>query len=352
MSVLIGRVYLSLNRPNSQNQSEDYKHIRSHEDSANVDSVAQLLSAAQSGDVHAMFELGRRYNRGDDIAQDQQAAIHWLRQASDNDHLPAARVLGTVLLKTGQKDAIVEAKSLLQSTAERGDMKACAWLGWVALTDDYGDPDYAMARRWLEKAASLGHSRSMGNLGWMYSQGLGVPRDQEEAFRWYHKGALLGDVSSMGNLGWLYSQGLGVQQDDEEAFDWFSKTAEMGDAHGMHSCGCCYRDGKGVKQNDAETVRCFLESAAGGYVEGMYDLGMLFIEGKGVRRNPEFAREWFEKAAHLGSASAMYNLAVVTIELNGKPSRDEANAWLQKAKEAGWKPKSQKQEDFVASVID
>ena len=67
-----------------------------------------------------------------------------------------------------------QALELLKPLAEQGDVEAALFLGNIYLYGRGAEPDYALARRWLEHAARAGRSEALYNLGAMYDKAIGV----------------------------------------------------------------------------------------------------------------------------------------------------------------------------------
>ena len=110
--------------------------------------------AAHLGSADAMFDLGRRYERGDmSVEMDLIAAKQWYLKAAQQGHLEAMYALGNFPYK----------------------------------------PDHAEAVYWLQKAATRGHLESQCALGWRYAHGYGVQEDKAEAEKWYRMAAAQGN---------------------------------------------------------------------------------------------------------------------------------------------------------------
>ena len=102
----------------------------------------ELLKAASQGDVHAMAELGERYEEGDGVQQDIAQAIRWYRLAAEH----------------GDKDAYERAEELEEHLEE--------------------------IELW-KLAAEQGDAEAMYKLGDAYDYGMYVKHDLEQAIHWY-----------------------------------------------------------------------------------------------------------------------------------------------------------------------
>lgn len=125
-----------------------------------IQSDAQLLAKAESGDREAQAELGKKaFNAGD--------------------------------FKEGLKWA--------QKAAEQGDAGSQYGLA-VSFTKGYGvEANLETAVKWFSLAANQGNVDAQASLAKRYALGEGVPQDKSEAYKWYDiafkQGRFHGDVA-------------------------------------------------------------------------------------------------------------------------------------------------------------
>ena len=103
-------------------------------------SITELKSKAEGGDVQAQLALAKAYDLGEGVPRDEEKAVQWWEKAADQGNVSAQVSLGSVYS-----------------------------LG-------VGVPkNYAAAVRWWKKAAEQGDVTAEGNLGTAYGLGMGVP---------------------------------------------------------------------------------------------------------------------------------------------------------------------------------
>lgn len=117
-----------------------------------VERFKEVLSEAQAGKVQAMFEVGRKYERGRGIEQSPQKAAKWYERAAEANHLSAMARLGILY---------VEGNGVEQ--------------------------DLEKAVRLLTRAAGQNVPSAQYQLANMYELGVGVDRNLEQAIAWYRK---------------------------------------------------------------------------------------------------------------------------------------------------------------------
>ena len=137
----------------------------------------------------ACFEIGRLYEKGEDLPQNFDTATAWYRRAAD------------------------------QGSSE----------GKIALaTLSMGAKNYSEARHWCEAAAKDRHAGGCFCLGYLYQHGLGVAQNSNAARKWYEEAAKSGNSGAMQILGQMYANGDGTKMDRTQAFLWFFISARRG----------------------------------------------------------------------------------------------------------------------------
>jgi TPR repeat protein len=76
-------------------------------------------------------------------------------------------------------------------------------------------------------SAERGDPRAQAYLGWLYSVGRGVPQHYLLAAKWYYRAAVQGHGCAQFALGLLYNKGQGVQKDLVLAYMWLSLSASQ-----------------------------------------------------------------------------------------------------------------------------
>ena len=155
------------------------------------------LQAADKSDAEIQFALGRVYDFGEGVPEDDIEAVYWYTKAAEQGH--------------------VEAKYNLGIKYYRGEGV---------------DKDYAEAVNWWEKAAEQGYADAQYYLGFMYYEGRGVTKDNIQAFRWYTEAAEQEHAVAQGILGVMYLEGKGIAgsriENEVQAYAWFNLSAASG----------------------------------------------------------------------------------------------------------------------------
>lgn len=82
--------------------------------------------------------------------------------------------------------------------------------------------DYMTASRVFIPLAERGNVAAQSYLGFLFETGRGVPQNYTEAAMWYRRAAEQGDSRAQYSLGLLYDRGQGVPQDIVEASKWLN----------------------------------------------------------------------------------------------------------------------------------
>jgi hypothetical protein len=82
--------------------------------------------------------------------------------------------------------------------------------------------NYVTASRVFISLAERGNVAAQSYLGFLFETGRGVPKNYTEAAMWYRRAAEQGDSRAQYSLGLLYDRGQGVPQDIVEASKWLN----------------------------------------------------------------------------------------------------------------------------------
>ena len=255
-------------------------------------SITELKSKAEDGDVQAQLALAKAYHLGEGVPKDEEKAVQWWEKA-----------------------------------AEHGNVFAQVRVGEVYSLGAGVPKNYTAAVRWWKKAAEQGDVTAEGNLGTAYGLGMGVPKDEVESVRWHTKAAENGNAASQFSLGMFYLQGTGVPKDEAEGVKWLRKSADQGNAAGEFWLGATYDSGAGVAKDTAEALRWYRKAGDQGYAAAQYNLGQAYNLGNGVEKDTAEAARWWQKAAEQGLAKAQYNLGLAYHDGMGV-QKDNAQAYF------------------------
>lgn len=177
------------------------------------EAVSKLKRRAMAGDAMAQLDLGRHYNYGEGVSQDNKLAYQWISNAA-NQGLHAAKVnlaefyiKGTVV----DKDLRI-AEALLNQAAKHGSIEAHLFL-FRLYRSNSEVKDYEAAIFWLKKAAEEGSVKAMEMMAAMFLDGRVVEPDYTKSAYWLNRGAEAGDLDASYNLADFYMQGTGVTKD-------------------------------------------------------------------------------------------------------------------------------------------
>ena len=173
-----------------------------------------LERAAMSGEEYAQLELGRCFEKGDNVEKDVAQAATWYRLAADQGNALAQNNLAELHCKgEGVDQDHEQAFFWWHKAADQGHAMAQSNLAVSYFKGDSVDQDYGKAADWHRKAADQGCAFSQGYLGLMYANGEAGKQDYVQAATWLRKAASQGHRSSQLLLAEMYCDGLGVEQD-------------------------------------------------------------------------------------------------------------------------------------------
>jgi len=184
-------------------------------------SLYMIKQAATAGDLFALTELGKVYEKGIlGVQQNPRQAFNYYQEASNSGN-----PLGDYHLGRFYDQGIGVSANEVEST--RFYRKAA--LGGIV------DANAMMAKRYFE--------------------GKGLDSDPIAAIGWLTRGAQNGSTESMVVLGERYEMGDTLKQDLNRAGQLFSQAAKMGNPAGAYKLAMMYQNGTGTK---ADPVRAYV----------------------------------------------------------------------------------------------
>lgn len=196
------------------------------------ESIQELQTAADSGDMKADYKLGQAYSAGVGGASksSQKAADHYQKAASAGH--PWAQYRLSEMYHSGNGVAKDLSKSLeFAIAAAKNNVAAAAYNVAMMYSTGEGAPqNQNEAAKWLEKASSAGLPDAQFALGMMTLRGTGVERQLYRGLTLLRKAASGGNVNAQTAVGRIYLTGLDTMgQDLKEARTWIDSAAQQGD---------------------------------------------------------------------------------------------------------------------------
>lgn len=144
----------------------------------------------------------------------------------------------------------------------------------------------------FHKLAESGDVTAQRALGYIYITGEGVEQDYAEAYKWFKLAAEQDNASACFMTGYLLDAGLGVEENREEAARWFQKAADLNEPISQSIIGYCYMSGsRGYPVDYNKALHYNTLSAKQGQEAAYVYLAMQYGYGWGVFRN--YAKSWF-----------------------------------------------------------
>ncbi|MBI5383391.1 MAG: sel1 repeat family protein [Verrucomicrobia bacterium] len=125
------------------------------------DQIKEWEQAADKGDAHDKFALGKKFRDGVEVAQNFTNAAVWFRKASEAGHAKAQYQLA-LSYREGHgvaKDEAEAAKWLLKAS-EQGNGNAMEELGFMLWKGQGVTTNYVEAHKWLTLAAAEGEGKA------------------------------------------------------------------------------------------------------------------------------------------------------------------------------------------------
>jgi TPR repeat protein len=285
--------------------------------------MQSLIDRARAGDAAAQFELGRDYEDGKGVAQDNAKAVKWFRKAAEQDNSQAQNSLGAMYADgRGVKRNKQEAVRWYRLAAKNGLPEGFYNLAISYFNAEGVNENLHLAYVYMAIAAAKGDSEALQALQHV-SEALRDQLDQAKL-----------------ELAGRYEKGEDVSQDYSAAVKIYEDVAETGSTLGFgrstaeHKLCEFYASGKGVHQ-DYAAARSHCEAAANkGDASAAMDFGTMVKDGAVGNIDLKEAESWFRKAANDSEAAAYMELGKLKLNDGSHQAMEEAYFWFYLASQA------------------
>jgi TPR repeat protein len=302
------------------------------------DELSELLPLADKGDARAQFQLGTKYLHGRrikrdiaeglrwlrasgdqgfikaqlylgnyyaDVANDESAALAWLRRAADNvaerDGVIGARKAGVILSR--DTSTASDAASYFKRAAERGDPQARALLGTLYLDGRGLDKSFADGLKWIEQAATDRYVLPKYVLTFIFAEGFDTrPNVQEAAARLsgVKKDRTEADASYL--IGTFYHRGFWIEKEDRPILSWV--LMRMGaDDEAIRRYFNSQRVSSSYQwANAGRAIAWYRKAAEAGHIGALVNLGLIHFKSRDSNWDCAEGMKWTHKAADRGDA--------------------------------------------------
>ena len=314
-------------------------------------SLLELKTKAASDDPAAQYQLGRAYEDGHGVPQNDDQAVVWYRKAADHGYAKAQTALGIMYrLGRGVERDKAEAARWYEKAAKQGDSAALFNLAVAYYNGDGVVPNewtaykyFLIARKAGSRAAEDGVIRigaslrpdeianAMFEIAEMYERGQIVAQNYSEAAAWYEDAASRGNSKAQVNLAGLYDNGTGVPQDFFKALALCEAAAKRRSARGQVCAGFHYQRGWGVKKDPAAAAQWYQEAMKLENGMAFYLLGHMYWNGEGVPVDKRRGYEYLLLVAAAGDPEARRDIDTFKNDIDPKDAKyaeKKAREWV------------------------
>ena len=186
-----------------------------------VKALYWMRKAADLENADAMYSLGKCYDDGHGVEEDETKANEWYERA------------------------VARYRVLAESERDSEASEAMCHLGYLYARGEGVDQDQTKMVEWLERASEFGRAIASDTLGHCYNYGIGVEKNAPKAVELYiqalelDEDILWDDPADLGsesqrvqwNLGQIYEHGKpGVAVNKTEALKWYRAAVDFGDS--------------------------------------------------------------------------------------------------------------------------
>jgi uncharacterized protein len=313
-------------------------------------SSVSLAQPAEAGDAQAQFELGRAYEDGKGVPQDDARAVEWFRKSAEQGNAQAQNSLGVMYAlgrgiprdreesvrwyKKAARQGLTEAIYNVATSYYNGegiDENMSLAYAWMMAAQKRGDTQATEALQHMREGLSNQLDLGKFELAQLYRKGDEIPADLPAAVALYletaeHKPSLWFTTQAQYELCLLYVDGTGVQ-DYTQGKSWCKKAATP---FANMVLGRMAEKGLGGDRNPKEALDYYRKAAVRNIAEGYMDAGRLQMES-GSADGQKKAHSWYAIAAKYKVPGAAEKLQDAAAHLNEKEIADQqkqVNDWL------------------------
>jgi uncharacterized protein len=231
----------------------------------------------------------------------------------------------------GAKRSPVDAAKLFKASCERGDARACGFLGQMLNDPRFtgGKPDVETGNRFLSKSCDQGDPVGCEGLAQAYLFSRGFQRDPQTAAKYYLKSCSGGNRDSCSALGVLLMGGNGLNKDYEKAGKILIMACQGDSAQGCENLAGMIEMGLGTQRDPDKATKLYAKACSmnDNNCEGLAVMKQL---GKGTDKNPTEAVSLYRKACGAGSTTACAFLRAYvdpSVTFNVQNARDGISVW-------------------------
>ena len=315
-------------------------------------SLASLTQSAESGDPGAQFELGRAYEDGKGVPQDDSRAVEWFRKSAEQGNTQAENSLGVMYAlgrgvprdreeavrwykkaaKQGSADGMynVAISYFNGEGAEENTTLACIWM---TAAQRKGDAQAADALKHIEDQIGTAVGRCKYDLAGLYEKGDELPQDLPAALQVYteeaqkdHKQSIFSSPAQF-KLCQLYAAGKGVPQDYAQARAWCKKSET---SFSYVVLGRLAEKGLGGDKDRNEALKYYRDAAVLGVPDGIMECGRLQSES-GTHEGWKNAYFWYALGVDRRFVGASEKLQQAAAQLSEKERAEQEKSfknWL------------------------
>lgn len=250
--------------------------------------IDNLTRKANEGDMKAMWMLARLFLTGDGvIPADSVRSVEWFSKLSDAGEPSAAFILGDIYTKQNNQEnarsAYGKAYRIYSEQADRNDLEALYWQGYMELNALGIPQDAARGISKLEKAAAGGIIPAAYQLFKIYTQGTGTQADEARALSYATQLADDGKDAQMAYLvADAYLKGKGTAPDKEKGMVYLNKAlAAQVPAALYHKAWLLQEENK-----HEEALAFYRAAAQQGHADAAVKAGSMLIFGLGIEADP------------------------------------------------------------------
>ncbi len=299
------------------------------------------------------YRIGKMHAAGQGTDQDYQKAAEWFQLSAEKKYKYAQYSLGALYHRgQGVDQNFDKAFEFYLKSAKQGFPYADFEVAKMYREGIGTEKDETKSRQHFQRAFKMFESledtskddKIQYRLGWMLQNGVGTEQDLIRAKEYYQESVKMGNVFSSFSLAKMVLKEETPDPDElKKAIEILESLADSDDVSlkdiknpAAYSLGKLFLEGKVVAKNIAQAIHYFETSNEYGNPWASYQLGKLYLLGKEIPKNLEKAIQYLTSSAEVGNPFSQYLLGkTYLLGKNVPKDKEQAIKWLSLSAEQG-----------------
>lgn len=265
-------------------------------------SLEYYMKAFAQGNRHSAWEVAEFYLGNDEIEEDTEAQIEWLKKGVESNNTYCMLWLAKIFISEDttltKYHNINKGLDLIKKATKHGAGNAYTTLGHIYWEGELVGKDDEKAYDYYKKAYELKDKDGSFQYAFKYINGIGGEKDVKKGVEIWEKAVEYGSEAAANNLFcYYYGVAWGAKLKElDKARQYLLEGAKLNDDMACNNLAKHYYKGTDLfEKNVSQAFIYFKKSADLGNVDACSSVSYMYANGIGCQKNPQKAKEYEDK---------------------------------------------------------